>query len=798
MKTILKHYLFTVILIVLGHTTVNAQNKVGGILFDHKNIHIPYAPVLLVNSNDTLSIIYTVTDSVGKFNFKITKSGSYFIRVKTIGFKPYQSQTIQLNTNEDILFEFPAIILADDITIMKEVTIVSKRPLFTQKTDRLIFNVENSIASQGGDAIDALKNTPLLKVDENKVAMIGKSSLNVMINGKPVALSGEALIAYLGTISNDHISKIEIITTPPAKYAAEGNAGLINIILKKNPNLGFNGMLNLAATQRSRFSSRSSATLNYQTEKFSLTSNLLYSHNKITAYEKDENIFANGFVSNNRQDKNVLSKDFAPSINFNYRLNPKIDASLIYEYNGSDFTSADQSKNLFYTNTQLTNQLFNEGYGTINGDFHRLHAYITGQLDTMGKSVDLGFQWLDNEINNERSNQINNNDIRSATRNLSLNNYRLGVSNLDFNLPFKRSTLQTGARYAFLDNNSDVRFFDMVNDMPTLNPALTNIFNYKEHIFSLYLSAEMKLATKWAIQGGLRYENTNYKGKSQAAANEISRRYGNFFPTFYVNYKHSNTADYSFKYSKRVNRPRLEQLNPFQWFINPLQYVEGNPLLMPSFSDNFEFTYANNSNFSATLYHSITKDQISYIAQFLNDGKTQRYSYYNLLNVYQYGVYANYTFNKIKHLESQLSGGYYWQKTKSKDATLVPSTKGTGANLSINNSLKFGSNDLVQLNYMHNFPAFNGTMHTNAYGFLTLAYRRNFLAKQLSIGLTASSIISKGNEISYSQVNNSANLNGSNEYDYQSVRLNLTYKLGNNKVKGNRQKNAAEEANRIK
>jgi len=798
MKTTLKHLLLIITSIVFSYSELSAQSKLTGILLDNKKTHIPYAPVLLVNTKDTLAIHYALTDSLGKFSFKIIPSNTYFIRVKAIGFKTYQSQSIQLNDVKDGVFELPAIVLEDDVTMMREVTITSKRPLFTQKTDRLIFNVENSIASQGGDAIDALKNTPLLKVDENSIAMIGKSSLNVMINGKLIALSGEALIAYLGTISNDNISKIEIITTPPAKYAAEGNAGFINIILKKNPNLGFNGTLNFAATQRSHFSSRSSANLNYQTEKFSLTSNLLYSDNRISAYEKDENRFLNGFYTNNRQDKEVVSKDFAPSIHLNYQLNLKTDVSLIYEYNGSGFTSNDQSKNLFYTNNQLSNQLLNKGYGTIDGNFHRAHAFITRQLDTLGKSMELGFQWLDNKINNQKGNQINNNEVESATRNLSLNNYRLGVSNLDFSLPFKQINLQTGARYTFLDNNSDVRFFDMVNQTPELNPALTNIFNYKEQIFALYISAEMTLGTKWGIQGGIRYENTDYNGKSQAAANKIARHYGNFFPTFYVNYKHSNTADYSFKYSKRVNRPKLEQLNPFQWFINPFQYVEGNPLLMPSFSDNFEFTYANNSNFSATLYHSITKDQISYIAQFLNDGKIQRYSYYNLLNVYQYGIYANYTFNKIKNLESQLSGGYYWQKTKSKDAALVPSTKGTGANLSINNSFKFGNSNLVQLNYMQNFAGFSGTMHTNAYGFLTLAYKRSFLAKQLSVGLTASTIVSKGNEISYSQVNNNANLNGRNEYDYQSVRLNLSYKLGNSKVKGNRQKNAAEEADRIK
>lgn len=799
MKTNFKEKLLSIlVLVLLGNTCLFAQNKVQGLILDATQQQLPNMPVLLVSSKDSLSFQYVITDSLGKFNFQVKESGTYFIRVKIIGFKVYNSQPIQLDVATGRSLELPVITMQDDLTLLNEVVILSKKPLFTQKTDRLVFNVENSLASQGGDAVDALKNTPLLKIDETSVAMIGKSGLNVLVNGRPVALKGEALIAYLSTISSGNISKIEIITTPPAKYAAEGNSGLINIVLKKNPNLGWNGTLNSSATQRSYFSARNSANLNYQTEKWSLTSNLLHNSNKIEAYERDQSRFSDGFSSNNRQDKVTLSKAFAPSIDLNYKFNPKTDVSLVYEYNGSDFSSDDQSKSLFYEHTILRNELLNKGYGTNGSDFHRLHGFLTRELDTLGKSVDFGVQWLNNEIENERNNQINNNDEYSATRNFSLNKYRLAVSNLDFNLPFHKISFQTGAGYTFLDNKSDVRFFDLIDHRPELNPALTNAYNYKEHIWSLYVSSELKLGNKWALKAGLRYENTAYTGKSEGDSKGINRNYTNFFPTFYVNYKGSENSDYSFKYAKRVNRPKLEQLNPFQWFINPFQYVQGNPLLLPSFSDNFEFTYSNNSNLSATLYHSITKGQVSYIVQFLEEGKIQRYSYYNLLDVYQYGIYANYSLTAVKNLESQFSGSLYRQRTKSKDASLLPSTNGSGANLSVNNTFKFGTRSSAQLNYAHNFPSFADGLNTNAFGFLTLGYKTSFFARQLGVGITASTIISKGNEIAYRQERSNAYLNGQNEYDYRSIRLNLTYKFGNINVKGNKQKSEAADATRIK
>ena len=797
---LLKKKAITLLLFTLFSITFSklyAQNKIEGFLKDAKENEIGFTPVLFASTNDTLNYDYAITDSIGRFNFKVTKSGVYFIKVKAIGFKEFKSTQINIDLSETSTLKLN-FILEEESTSLKEVVVVSKKPLFTQKTDRLVFNVENSLASQGGDAIDALKNTPHLKVDETSVSMIGKSALNVLINGRPISLKGGELIAYLSTISNASISKIEIITTPPAKYVAEGNAGLINIILKKNPNVGWNGSLNSSFTQKTYFYTRNSGVLNYQTNKFSMTTNLLYNYSKIAAYEKNQNIFIDGFSSNNRQDKVVKNNEFAPSINLNYKFNSSTDVSLIYEYSNSQFISDDTSRSLFFDNSVLSNELLNKGYGKIKRDFNRVHSFVTKQLDSLGKSVEIGFQLLDNKVNNARENSIVENSVFSSTQNFSVNNYKLAIANMDFSLPFKKIKTSAGAQYTFLDNKSDVRFFDVVNAVPKLNPNLTNTFNYDENIWAIYASVEINLNPKWSVQGGMRYENTNYEGKSEDNTNKIERKYDNFFPTFYLSYQFSEKANYSFKYSKRVNRPILEQLNPFQWYINPFLYVEGNPELLPSFTDNFEFTFSDNTNLSASLYYSLPKEQVSYFAEFLDEGKIQRYSYFNLLDAYQYGIYANYAFTKINNLQIQFSGSYYWQETRTRDTQLLPSSKGYGADISMDNSYKIGKNNLLQLNYSHNFPTFDGTANIDHFGYLTVGYRTSFFEKKLGLGITASTIVSKRNEISYSQIRNNAYLNGQNEYDYQSLRLNLTYNFGNSKVTGSKEKSVAEEVNRIK
>ncbi|HEU4497073.1 MAG TPA: TonB-dependent receptor [Flavobacterium sp.] len=787
------------LLLLASSFNLYAQHKVSGSVSDAGSQPLDHVPVVAMAESNGQSASYAVTDASGKFELEIRQPGNYYIQIEAMGFKKYKGPVFTIDASAANT-ALPAILLEKEASNLEEVVIVSKKPLFTQKTDRLVYNVANALASQGGSAIDALKNTPLIKVDEtnNNIAMIGKSGLNVLVNNRPINLTGDALMAYLSTISSDNISKIEIITTPPAQYQAEGNSGLINIILKKNPNQGWNGNINTAATQRTFYSGRNNAILNFQNEKWSMTSGLLYGDYKTKAYETTDNTFDNGFVSSGRQDKIIQFKNFAPSVNLNYKVSSNTDLSLVYELNRSDLESDDTSDSQFAGNGVLLNSLLNKGFGKRSSTLNRIHGIVAAKLDTIGKTAEIGFQWLDNAIDDGRTNDIIEDNVSSKTNNVADNSYRLGVANLDFHLPVKKLTIETGLRYTFLDNASDVRFYDFIDGTPQINPLRTNKFNYKENIFAAYLSSEVNLSDKWSVQAGLRYEQTSYNGTSEGTA-AFKRSYGNLFPTFYLNYKRSDDANYSFRYSKRVDRPRQAQLNPFQWFINPFSYVEGNPFLQPSFTDNFELTYSNNANLSLTLYHSITKDKVGYLASFLEEGKIQRLSYFNVLDAYQYGIFANYTFTKIRNLESQLSGSAYWQKTSSKDASLIPSTSGYGADLTLNNSLRVGKKekDLVQLNYRHTFPSFDGVWTVEPFGFLSLGYRTSFFNESLAVGATASTILSKNGEIALAQARENASLRSTQEYDYQSFVLNITYKFGNAKVRGSSEKAKAEEAERI-
>src|SRR6218665_2698463 len=279
-------------------------------------------------------------------------------------------QEIKLSTIMKLIYLFIATIVSsgtfaqtqkDSLKEVEQVNILVKKKLLERKADRLIFNVDASIASQGMDAGETLANVPMLKVDENlgTISITGKSSVNVMVNGRMLNLSGTALLNYLKSIRSENISKIEVITTPPSKYEAQGNSGLINIILKKNPNLGFSGNISSGLTQRTYHNGSTNGTLNYQTEKLSLSLKTNYIEGAKRANERYNILGASqNYSESTRKD---MWQDLTPSLNASYKINKNSEIGMEYifghEKSGMDILnttrniSSDLTEKNLLTNT---------------------------------------------------------------------------------------------------------------------------------------------------------------------------------------------------------------------------------------------------------------------------------------------------------------------------------------------------------------------------------------------------------------------------------------------------------------
>ena len=242
------------------------QITISGIVQDNNRQPVEYAEIILYRNVDSTKMQRALSDSIGRFVITALK-GEYKLKIYQMG-RVYFSQDISISQQTNL----GIITIENTSKQLSEVVITSKKRLIERKIDRLVFNVENSVASQGMDATETLGNTPMVKVDRNTgVSIVGKSSVSVMINERMVNLSGNELVNYLQSLRSDNIAKIEVITTPPAKYEAQGNSGIINIVLKKNPNLGWSGNLSSTYVQKSLNGFLNNYVLNYQSSKLSVS-----------------------------------------------------------------------------------------------------------------------------------------------------------------------------------------------------------------------------------------------------------------------------------------------------------------------------------------------------------------------------------------------------------------------------------------------------------------------------------------------------------------------------------------------
>jgi outer membrane receptor protein involved in Fe transport len=200
-----------------------------------------------------------------------------------------------------------------------------------------------------------------------------------------------------------------------------------------------------------------------------------------------------------------------------------------------------------------------------------------------------------------------------------------------------------------------------------------------EAIAAAYVSGEAKLSSTWSVQAGLRYEHTANEGRDEGGAVVTERRYGSWFPSFYLGYAPSDQRAWTFRYSRRVDRPAMNDLNPFRWYINPANYVEGNPLLQPAFINNLELSFSNNNNLSAAVYHSLTSSASTYATIFTDGGATSYVMTLNALDQQQYGIQANYAFTALKNLQTEASASLFRSEARTLVPEQVPSVEGNGA-----------------------------------------------------------------------------------------------------------------------
>lgn len=770
-----KSWGYMLVLLLLGTLGATAQD-ISGVIKNEEGSGLRDVTVTLLREKDSFAVKYAITDTSGHFLFEKTAPGHYIIRASHTNYGT-QFSGLVLVQNEAITV--PPILLYKAAKELQAVTVSNTKPLLERKIDRLVFNVEHSIAARGSSLEEALRITPMLQVREDGISMIGKGGLRVMINDRMVYLSGADLMHYLRSLRADDVAQIEVITSPPAKYSAAGNSGLINIVLKKNPLLGWSGAIGATYSQGIRAGFSNNFTLNYRSARIS--SSLKFRQNTrrgITDETADQ--LGTTFQVLNNFPRATSASGAGANLTLDYKLNNKNNTGFIYDINKSDYKIDQWGSTSYQTNHITDSVLFTPSYTKQPATTHTVNVYHDFKIDTLGKLLNTSFSFFSNEPESRRS--FTTTSSQSSTIDQVMNNsdtrYKVWALQSDMTLPYKWAKLETGAKYTYFDNVAANDYLNLTGAGYILDTAKSDRYQYAEQNLAAYISADKSFNKQWSAKAGLRYEYAVVDGFSPTTKSSTSYSYGRLFPTAYITYKLNNANTFSLNYSKRINRPSLGQINPRKLYTNPYSYYVGNPLLQPSYSYNIELSYLYKSMLSLTVFGQRTLNGAGSMVKV--DGSSVIITSANYLTQNNFGAYASFNYKVFKWWENNSSVSYSGSGSQSSLQDIVVKN-GSAFNYGTNNTFVITKWLRYFLSASYTPGNTRGNIYTYSQYYVNSGFRASVVDNKLLIGLSFLDGSKNRYQLYYKDFTQYTNT----DYHYRTFSLNISYLFGKPKVKEN-------------
>lgn len=789
---------FYFILLLISFTGYS-QYKVFGKIENLEGSPIEHAEVILQTSN-FVSMNSELTNKQGEFSINNIQKGNYEIIIKYFSEKIYSTV---INIQNDL--DLKTIVINEGLSL-KDVVIKTKKPIIENKVDRLVFNVENSIAATGGNGLDALRLIPRIKVQNDEISMVGKGSILVMINDKLIQFSGEELTNYLKSLNSSDIKKIEVISNPDAKYSAEGNSGLINIITKKAKKDSWDASVRSVYQQSSYAKENAGGTFNIQKGNLQLNSTLNYI-NGSNAPEQTSQIYYPEFwwekTSNRRDFSNLLST----KLGIEYKINGKLSSGFDYNFiNSMPIIKEINKTNVFNTTSNVIDSIIKtNSRGSYEKKTNTLNYHVVYNIDSIGRKVSIDFNYFNfQNITNRRfktqnffaTNEPTENDPMEA-RNYGSQNVKNYTINLDMVSPSKWIDINYGGRLSFIQTNNSFNYFNVKQDTETPNYNLSNEFNYNENTQAIYFSADKKISPKWKTKIGLRYEFTKTEGFSKTLNQNNINKYSKIFPTFFLSFVANENNSFNVNYGKRINRPSYSSLNPFRNVSNFFSYSEGNPLLQPAFTNNLELEYSYKSNLITKIYYSHTDNNFDKVHLLDETTKIEKIIPLNYIENKIFGINQTFIFQLSKWWNINASTDVYYSSTNSKIPITLQYLEGWNSQFNISNDFILNNNKtfLLNANIWFITKGVNNLEYHSSGIQVDTSLKKLLLNKKLIISLNLQDIINpKG--IEYISYSNGIKNSYRNYDDYQCIRLGIIYNFGKKIKINNRENRNQEEQNR--
>ncbi|HZJ21242.1 MAG TPA: TonB-dependent receptor [Pricia sp.] len=596
--------------LLFNTATIFAQNGTitltGKVLDSETNEALEYATLVLQSVDNPEKVTGGITDVDGKFNVE-TAPGNYNVRVEFISYRPYVLEQQNLTESKD----FGTIKLSVDVAQLQGVEVTGEKTTVEVRLDKKIYNIGKDLTTSGANVSDALNNVPSVTVDvDGAIALRGNSNVRILINGRPSAMAGFGSTDALRQLPADAIESVEVITSPSARYDAEGTAGILNIILKKEKTLGFNGSINTSIGFP--IASQVSTNLNLRTDKFNIFTTLGYTYREPPGNAFFDNTYANGEFDRIVEDRDINRKDigFNANLGMEYFLTERssLSGSIFGRFSDEeDFT--DNLSNRF-VGTSLDSRTFRSENETQDDNSYQVSLNYMNNFNDEGHKLTADFQYSyddETKITPIEENRISPDNALLARENVfeaeTQNEYLLQA---DYVLPMGDAQFEAGYRGNFEQEVTDYRLDTLNQDTGRFetDQNLTNQFTYDENVNALYSQYGNKFG-KFSFLLGLRLENTQLKGQvasdfDAAALQEIlgadvdlnfDKNYLGLFPTINLIYELAEEENISLGYNRRINRPRGFFINPFPSRSSRTNVFQGNPDLDPAFANAFDLGY---------------------------------------------------------------------------------------------------------------------------------------------------------------------------------------------------------------
>lgn len=807
----MKKFIFSsIILISMGLSAQENNAKVSGLIVDGSQKTLASATITLLKAKDSAVVKFTAADKNGAYSFD-APPGKYLVSVTAVGHSKGYSEVFEIS-QAGAEVKLRTIELVPQTKSLANVTITAKKPLIEQKIDRTVVNVEASVTNVGASAMEVLEKSPGVTVDKDgNISLKGKEGVLVLVDGRPTQLSGTDLANLLRNMHASTLDQIEIMTNPPARFDAAGNAGVINIKTKKNKMAGYNGTANLGYSKGKYARFNEGLTFNYKEGKVNLFGNISHNYNKSEnrlnirrkIFDTTNGALQNHFdmhaiMQNERNNYNGrIGLDFSPSkrTTLGFVLN---GASSPGSFVNENFTLISDAGKMPESQTKAS-AAYDQTWKNFSTNLNFRRA-----LDTTGKELtaDLDYisylsgndQLLVNGYYNASGSKIGNPDSLVASLPQDIKIYS---GRIDYYQPLKKGAkFEAGLKSSIVRTDNNAVYDSLQNGVFVHDAGRSNHFKYEENINAAYVNLSGSICKKLSAQLGLRLENTNANGIQVIKNQKVKQNYTQLFPTAFLQYKIDDKNNIGVNYGRRIRRPNYESLNPFIRFLDRYTYQQGNPDLKPQFSNNIELSHSYKNIITTTINYTQTNDIIQQVIE--QKGKDGYAKQQNIAEMKQFGISVNANHPVTKWWTSSLYG-YLFHNNFKGEINRSPIELGTTSFI-INGSqqFKFAKTWTAEISGMYRTSGVEGVLVMKPMGMMSAGISKTVFANKgtiraglrdifLSQKMTASSQY-KNVDMTFTEIRDSRVFNLGFSYRFSKGKVSQTKKRTNG--------SASEEQNR--